>query len=158
MTRFGVMKHLRVLEDAGLITTVRSGREKLHYLNPVPIQQISDRWISKFAAPWTGLMAGLKDRLEEETMATKPSHRFEIYIQAPPEKIWQALVDPAFTSKYYYGTSIDIPDLSEGAAYNYWFPDGRKATDGVLLVVDPPRKLSMTFHALWEPALEAEEP
>jgi uncharacterized protein YndB with AHSA1/START domain/DNA-binding transcriptional ArsR family regulator len=157
MTRFGVMKHLRVLEAAGLITTARVGREKLHYLNPVPIQQIGDRWISKFSAPWVGMMAGLKRRLEEEEMETKPSHRFEIYIQAPPEKIWQALIDPEFTSKYYYGTSIDIRDLREGAAYDYWFPDGRKAAEGMLVVVDPPRRLTMTFHALWEPALVAEE-
>lgn len=157
MTRFGVMKHLRVLEDAGLTTTARVGREKFHYLNPVPIQQLSDRWISKFSAPWTGMMAGLKQRLEEDRVETKPTHRFEIYIQAPAEKIWQGLIDPALTSKYYYGTSIEVPELREGAEYRYWFPDGRKAAEGVLLVVEAPHRLSMTFHALWEPELVAEE-
>jgi len=64
MTRFGVMKHLRVLEDAGLVATRRHGREKLHYLNPAPIQQVSDRWISRFAAPFARTMTDIKDQLE----------------------------------------------------------------------------------------------
>jgi DNA-binding transcriptional ArsR family regulator len=66
MTRFGVMKHLRVLEEAGLITTRRSGREKLHFLNPVPIQLIHDRWVSKYAEPWASALSGLKRELEAE--------------------------------------------------------------------------------------------
>jgi DNA-binding transcriptional ArsR family regulator len=65
MTRFGVMKHLRVLEDAGLVTTRRRGREKLHFLNPVPIRLIYDRWVSKYAEPWAATLTGLKERLEE---------------------------------------------------------------------------------------------
>jgi DNA-binding transcriptional ArsR family regulator len=64
MTRFGVMKHLRVLEEAGLVTTRRRGREKLHFLNPVPIQLIHDRWVSKYAEPWAATLTGLKRRLE----------------------------------------------------------------------------------------------
>jgi DNA-binding transcriptional ArsR family regulator len=66
MTRFGVMKHLRVLERANLITTRRRGREKLHFLNPVPIQLIHDRWVSKYAEPWAATLSGLKQDLEEE--------------------------------------------------------------------------------------------
>ena len=65
MTRFGVMKHLRVLEDAGLVTTRRQGREKLHFLNPVPIRLIYDRWVSKYAEPWAATLTGLKRDLEE---------------------------------------------------------------------------------------------
>jgi DNA-binding transcriptional ArsR family regulator len=66
MTRFGVMKHLRVLERANLITTRRRGREKLHLLNPVPIRLIHDRWVSKYAEPWAATLSGLKQDLEEE--------------------------------------------------------------------------------------------
>ena len=66
MTRFGVMKHLRVLEDAGLVLTRRSGREKLHFLNPVPIRLIHDRWINKYADRRVSALAGLKAKLEEE--------------------------------------------------------------------------------------------
>src|ERR1700754_3244942 len=68
MTRFGVMKHLAVLEEAGLVTTRRRGREKLHFLNPVPIRLIHDRWVSKYAAPWTAALSDLKRELEEEPM------------------------------------------------------------------------------------------
>src|SRR5688572_31971489 len=68
MTRFGVMKHLRVLEDAGLVTTRRHGREKLHFLNPVPIRLVHDRWVSKYAEPWAATLTGLKRQLEEQTM------------------------------------------------------------------------------------------
>ncbi len=66
MTRFGAMKHLRVLEKAGLVTTRKVGRQKLHYLNPVPIQEIHQRWVSKFAAPWLQALGALKTKLEEE--------------------------------------------------------------------------------------------
>ena len=64
MTRFGVMKHLKVLEDAGLVVTRRQGREKLHHLNPVPIRLVHDRWVSKYAEPWVSALGGLKERLE----------------------------------------------------------------------------------------------
>jgi DNA-binding transcriptional ArsR family regulator len=67
MTRFGVMKHLRVLEDANLVVTRRRGRRKLHFLNPVPIRQIHDRWVSKYAEPWTSALTELKRDLEEES-------------------------------------------------------------------------------------------
>jgi DNA-binding transcriptional ArsR family regulator len=67
MTRFGVMKHLRVLEEAGLVTTRRRGREKLHFLNPVPIRLVHDRWVSKYAEPWAAALTGLKRHIEEDT-------------------------------------------------------------------------------------------
>jgi len=66
MTRFGVMKHLKVLEEANLVTTKRRGREKLHFLNTVPIQLVHDRWVSKYAEPWAATLSGLKRRLEDE--------------------------------------------------------------------------------------------
>lgn len=66
MTRFGVMKHLKVLEGAGLVVTRRRGREKLHFLNPVPIRLIHDRWVSKYAEPWAATLSGIKRELEEE--------------------------------------------------------------------------------------------
>jgi DNA-binding transcriptional ArsR family regulator len=66
MSRFGVMKHLRVLEEAGLVTTRRRGREKLHFLNPVPIRLVHDRWVSKYAEPWASALSALKHEIEEE--------------------------------------------------------------------------------------------
>src|SRR6187431_279745 len=83
MTRFGVMKHLRVLEDAGLVTTRRRGREKLHFLNPVPIRLVHDRWVSKYAEPWAAALSDLKHNLEDETMEKV----FEIYIKTTPQRL-----------------------------------------------------------------------
>src|SRR6202022_342482 len=88
MTRFGVMKHLRVLEEAGLVSTRKRGREKLHFLNPVPIRLVHDRGVSKYAEPWAASLSGLKDRLEQ-TMEKV----FEIYIKTTPERLWEALTD-----------------------------------------------------------------
>src|SRR6201985_2662391 len=68
MTRFGVMKHLKVLEDAGLVVTKRRGREKLHFLNPIPIRLVHDRWVSKYAEPWAASLTGLKREMENRTM------------------------------------------------------------------------------------------
>src|ERR1700674_2233547 len=85
MTRFGVMKHLRVLEEARLIVTRRRGREKLHFLNAVPIRLIHDRWVSKYAEPWVATLSELKHAIEEETM----EKIYEIYIKTTPEKLWE---------------------------------------------------------------------
>src|SRR5215212_3962055 len=82
MTRFGVMKHLRVLEEAGLVATRRRGREKLHFLNPVPIRLVHDRWVSKYAAPWAAGLSDLKSTIEEDRKMEKV---FEIYIKTTPE-------------------------------------------------------------------------
>src|SRR6266550_3920926 len=89
MTRFGVMKHLNQLEEAGLVVTKRRGREKLHFLNPVPIRLVHDRWVSKYAEPWTSALSGLKHELEETTT----EKLFEIYIKTTPERLWEAITD-----------------------------------------------------------------
>jgi DNA-binding transcriptional ArsR family regulator len=68
MTRFGVMKHLKVLEEAGLIVTKRRGREKLHFLNAVPIRLVHDRWVSKYSEPWVARLSELKHAIEENGM------------------------------------------------------------------------------------------
>src|SRR5687767_9723502 len=101
MTRFAVMKHLRVLEEAGLVTSRRRGREKLHFLNPVPIRLVHDRWVSKYAEPWASTLSGLKTYLEGETMhdvktvswaeGTAPivdgTAVFEVFIKTTPERL-----------------------------------------------------------------------
>src|ERR1700739_2891462 len=90
MTRFGVMKHLKLLEEAGLVVTRRRGREKLHFLNPIPIRLIHDRWVSKYTEPWVATLTNLKHTLEDKTMEKV----FEIYIKTTPERLWKALTDP----------------------------------------------------------------
>src|ERR1700687_6033087 len=87
MTRFGVMKHLKLLEEAGLIATPGRGREKLHFLNPAPIRLVHDRWVSKYAAPWAAALSDLKQELEDRKM----EKIFEIYVKTTPERLWQAI-------------------------------------------------------------------
>jgi uncharacterized protein YndB with AHSA1/START domain/DNA-binding transcriptional ArsR family regulator len=159
MTRFGVMRHLDVLEAAELISTRKVGREKLHYLNPVPIRLIHDRWISKYAEPVVGSMTVLKRHLEEIAM-TAPAHVYSIHIRTTPEALWHAITDGAQTAHYYYGTAFRPAGgaLRVGTQYTYDYPDGSPAADGEILEVDPPRRLAMTFHALWDPAIAAEAP
>src|ERR1700685_1809131 len=96
MTRFGVMKHLRLLEEAGLVVTRRRGREKLHFLNAVPIRLVHDRWVSKYAEPWAASLSALKHSLEDRTMEKV----FEIYIKTTPERLWQAITDTEMRRKY----------------------------------------------------------
>src|ERR1700740_1790135 len=94
MTRFGVMKHLRVLEDAGLVVTRRSGREKLHFLNAVPVRLIHDRWIDKYTERPVSALTSLKAELEEKTMSETTIKVFEIYIKAPAQTVWEAITTP----------------------------------------------------------------
>src|SRR5260370_29850314 len=96
MSRFGVMKHLKVLEAANLVVTKRRGREKLHFLNPVPIRLVHDRWVSKYAAPWAAGLSGLKKRIEEDVMEKV----FEVYIRTTPERLWEAITDSDIRREY----------------------------------------------------------
>ena len=105
MTRFGVMKHLRLLEAAGLVATRKVGREKLHYLNPVPIRLIHDRWTSKYAEPWVGALADLKTTLEGATL-DRPRHVFQVYIRTTPDALWQAISDPEVTQRYFHRSRV----------------------------------------------------
>jgi uncharacterized protein YndB with AHSA1/START domain len=151
MTRFGVMKHLRLLEEAGLVVTRRRGREKHHFLNPVPIRLIHDRWVSKYAEPWAAGLAGLKHELEQ-TMEKV----FEIYIRTTPERLWEAITDPQIRAKYNFGAGAhsdwQVGSRIELTAENAPGPLG----DGEVLEVDPPRRLVHTMTALWSDDVRAE--
>jgi uncharacterized protein YndB with AHSA1/START domain/DNA-binding transcriptional ArsR family regulator len=151
MTRIAVAKHLRLLERAGLVVSRRRGREKLHYLNTVPIRLIHDRWVSKYTEPWVAGLAGLKRGLEH------PMEKiFEIYIRTTPERLWGAITDPAIRAKYHFGAGVES-DWTPGSRYALTHPsaDGPLA-DGENLVVDPPRRLVQTMHTLWSEEAERE--
>jgi uncharacterized protein YndB with AHSA1/START domain/DNA-binding transcriptional ArsR family regulator len=142
MTRFGVMKHLRLLEKAGLVVTRRRGREKLHFLNAVPIRLIHDRWVSKYAEPWTASLSDLKQRLEK-TMEKV----FEIYIKTTAERLWQAITDTEMRRKYNFG-AIVTSDWTLGSRFE-GVGGGKPIFEGENLEVDPPRRLVQSFRALW---------
>jgi uncharacterized protein YndB with AHSA1/START domain len=152
MTRFGVMKHLRVLEEAGLVVTRRRGREKLHFLNPVPIRLVHDRWVSKYAEPWAATLSGLKRRLEDKTMEKV----FEIYIKTTSERLWEAITDPDLRAKYSFGVGVRS-DWAPGSCYESVHPGaGVTIAEGENLEVDPPRRLVQSFTALWSDDVKAE--
>jgi uncharacterized protein YndB with AHSA1/START domain/DNA-binding transcriptional ArsR family regulator len=143
MARQSVSKHLAVLEEANLVTTVRQGREKLHYLNAAPIAEIADRWISRYHQQVRAL-TDLKLALEAPLM-TQPEFVYTTYIKTTPERLWQALTDPAFTSRY-WGCSYET-DWRSGSTYVLEQNGARIADpDQRVLVSEPPRRLSYTWH------------
>jgi uncharacterized protein YndB with AHSA1/START domain len=153
MTRFGVMKHLRVLEEAGLVVTKRRGREKLHFLNPVPIRLVHDRWVSKYAEPWTAGLAGLKRELEGKRTMEKV---FEIYIKTTPERLWEAITDSDMRRKYNFGVGVET-DWAPGSTYRGVHERAPgPLVEGENLEVDPPRRLVQSFTALWSDDVRAE--
>ena len=151
ITRFAVMKHLRQLEEAGLVVTRRRGREKLHFLNAVPIRLVHDRWVSKYAEPVAAALSELKERLEESMEKV-----YEIYIRTTPERLWEAITDPEQRAKYNFGTRHESD----------WTPGSRievrhQKADGLLgegenLEVDPPRRLVQSMVALWSDEVKSE--
>jgi uncharacterized protein YndB with AHSA1/START domain/DNA-binding transcriptional ArsR family regulator len=153
MTRFGVMKHLKVLEEAGLVVARRRGREKLHFLNPVPIRLVHDRWVSKYAEPWAAGLSALKTDLEKETTMEKV---FEIYIKTTPERLWEAITDPDQRARYTFGVAVET-DWSPGSSYRAVSRNnGAEISAGENLEVDPPRRLVQSFNALWSDDVEAQ--
>jgi DNA-binding transcriptional ArsR family regulator/uncharacterized protein YndB with AHSA1/START domain len=145
MTRQSVSKHLAVLEEAGLVVTVRRGREKLHHLNAAPVNAIADRWISRYHRDRVRVLADLKTALEETPM-DKPSFAYVTYIGTTPERLWQALTEPAFTKRYWDTTFTT--DWTTGSPMT-WDNHGVVLADPEQVVVeaDPFRRLSYTWHS-----------
>jgi uncharacterized protein YndB with AHSA1/START domain len=143
MSRFGVMQHLRVLEAAGIVATKRRGREKLHFLNPVPIRLVYDRWVNKYTEPMAAALSDLKHRLEDQPMEKV----FEIYIKTTPERLWEAITDTEMRRKYNFGAVVNS-DWTAGSRYEA-FGHGELIFEGENLEVDPPRRLVQSFRALW---------
>ncbi|MUU70667.1 metalloregulator ArsR/SmtB family transcription factor [Pseudarthrobacter sp. GA104] len=151
MSRFGVAKHLRILEEAGLVVARRRGREKLHFLNPVPIRLVHDRWVSKYAEPWAAGLSDLKSRLES------PMEKiFEIYIKTTPERLWEAITNSEIRSKYQFGNTIETDWTPGGSFTMNNVKAGAPLGEGENLEVDPPRRLVQTMRALWGEDVKAE--
>ena len=154
MTRFGVMKHLKVLEEAGLVVTRKRGREKLHFLNPVPIRLVHDRWVSKYAEPWAAGLSELKHNLEQEERTMEKV--FEIYIKTTPERLWQAITESDMRQKYNFGVGVQS-DWAPGSTYKSVHDGaGIVIAEGENLEVDPPRRLVQSFNALWADEVKSE--
>jgi uncharacterized protein YndB with AHSA1/START domain/DNA-binding transcriptional ArsR family regulator len=146
MARQSVSKHLAVLEAANLVTIVWRGREKLHYLNAAPINDIAERWITAFDRERVEALADLKRALEESPMPEqKPEFVYQTYIRTTPERLWQALTEPAFTQRY-WGLTFES-DWTSGSTVTLIYKGVRIAhPDQVVLAAEPHRRLSYTWH------------
>ncbi|MGH3313645.1 MAG: ArsR/SmtB family transcription factor [Streptomyces sp.] len=144
MTRQAATQHLGLLEAANLVSTVRRGREKLHYLNPVPLHQIQERWIDKFERPRLRALSAVKQRAEN-VMTTKPSFVYVVYIESTPERVWNALTDADATAAYWGHRNVS--DWQAGSTWEHQRTDGTDTADVVGTVVEsvPPRRLVTTW-------------
>jgi uncharacterized protein YndB with AHSA1/START domain/DNA-binding transcriptional ArsR family regulator len=145
MTRQSATQHLDILETANLIATVRRGREKLHYLNAVPLHEIQERWIYKFERPRLRTLSAIK-RKAQEAMADRPTFVYVIYIESTPDKVWQALTDPDLTGQY-WGHS-NVSDWQVGSRWEHQRLDGSGIADtgGKVLESNPPTRLVTTWE------------
>lgn len=154
ISRFGVMKHLKILEEAHLVIARRRGREKLHFLNAVPIRLVYDRWVSKYAEPWVAGLSGLKTTLESEM--SEMEKVYEIYIRTTPERLWAAITDGETRAKFQFGIQLSC-DWQVGSRLELTNPKTHDILgDGEVLEFDPPRRLVQTMRALWGEDVKAE--
>jgi uncharacterized protein YndB with AHSA1/START domain/DNA-binding transcriptional ArsR family regulator len=146
MARQSATQHLDILEAANLISTVRSGREKLHYLNPVPLWSIQERWIERFERRRLRTLSAIKERAEEDTMDERPSYVYVTYIKSSPERVWEALTDAKLTAEY-WGHS-NVSDWRVGSPWEHMRVDGSGIADVIGTVQEsvPPRRLALTFE------------
>jgi len=162
LTRFGVMKHLRVLEQAGVVVSRKRGRQKFHHLNPVPIRLVFERWIDKYRERRVSALLNLKDHLEG-TMTTPMSTAtttqvYQLYIKATPEQVWAAITEPELVARFFHGARMESAYGEVGSSVRSWSPDHTQLwTENTLLESDPPRRLVHTWRSLYDPEL-AEEP
>jgi uncharacterized protein YndB with AHSA1/START domain len=142
-----VSKHLAILEAANLVTTICSGREKLHYLNAAPINAIGERWITRYDRGRVEALADLKRALEDGGTVDKPTFVYTTYIKTTPERLWQALTEPAFTRRYWFGVTFET-DWQAGSAMT-WHHRAVTTDDPeqVVLEAEPYRRLAFTWHA-----------
>jgi uncharacterized protein YndB with AHSA1/START domain/DNA-binding transcriptional ArsR family regulator len=158
MTRFGVMKHLRVLATANLVTSRKVGRERHHYLNPVPIRRIHDRWLDRYAIRAADLLTDFKTMLEIDPMTSPdtaaaaaqvaPRHVFSTFIRTTPEAIWRALTESDFTTRYWYGSTVHS-EWTVGAPWELRTANGDLGITGEVLESDPPNRLVVSYKQAW---------
>jgi uncharacterized protein YndB with AHSA1/START domain/DNA-binding transcriptional ArsR family regulator len=154
MTRFGVMKHLRILEEAGLVVSRRDGRATRLHLNPVPIRELSRRWIDKYAERASDALLDLKHTLEGTVMPQPDlsTQLYQVFIRATPERIWQAITDPDQSKQYFHGARISV----DSGRMRSLGPNGDVWGDSAVGVFDPPRRLVYGWSSMYDPEMAAE--
>ncbi|MGW2702634.1 ArsR/SmtB family transcription factor [Streptomyces sp. NPDC001340] len=150
MTRQSATQHLDLLQQANLVTVVRRGRERLHYLNPAPIHEIEERWISEFDKPRLQAISAIRNQAEEYAMTdaptSVPTYVYVTYIRASAEQVWQALTDADLTARYW--GHANVSDWQPGSSWEHRRVDGSGKADvvGQVLKAEPPTRLVITFE------------
>lgn len=158
MARQSATQHLDILVQANLVTVVRRGRERLHYLNPVPIHEIQARWISRFDEPRLDALTSIKNQAEEHAMTDAstpiPTYVYVTYIRANAEQVWQALTDADLTARYW--DHANVSDWQPGSTWEHRRTDGSGVVDvaGTVIKTEPPNHLVITFGPPEEPVEE----
>lgn len=156
-SRQGLSQHIAVLEQAGLVITEFHGREKRHYLNPMPIHEVSERWIAKYSRQQLDALTELKQQLEGDEM-TADVFAYETWIRAPRKKVWQALTEAKFTSKYFFATHVQS-SWKVGSLVRYYYEPGKElAAEGRVIACDPHDTLSFTWRFMYDEDLKQEQP
>lgn len=149
MSRFGVMKHLKALEDAHLVTTRKVGRFKYHYLNALPLQEIMDRWVAPFLQPQAKALIDLKTRLEKDTAMSKPDFRMQTYIRCTQDALWDALTQADDMARYHFACNTVRGNAAVGRETKFIFPNGETMLRQVTTALDPKSRIAMTFVPLF---------
>ncbi|MER7283451.1 metalloregulator ArsR/SmtB family transcription factor [Dactylosporangium sp. NPDC000244] len=147
MARQSATQHIDVLVRANLVTVVRRGRERLHYLNPAPIHEIEARWISGFDRPRLDALSAIRRQAEQEyAMTTVPTYVYVTYIHATAEQVWRALTDADLTARYW--GHANVSDWQPGSPWEHRRTDGSGVADvvGKVLEAEPPTRLAITFE------------
>ena len=150
LSRFGVMKHLKVLEDAHLLTTRKAGRFKHHYLNPLPLQEVIDRWIDPFLKPQAQAITRLKAHLESQSMTERPDFQTSTFIACSHDALWDALTQGDLIAQYHFACSTVTGDFaSAGDVVGYHFPHGPLMLSNRVIAIDPKTRIEMAFEPHW---------
>lgn len=149
MTRFGVMKHLKLLEDAHLIVTRKKGRFKYHYLNAAPLQEVMDRWVAPFLQPQAKALIDLKTKLEKDTLMSKPDFMMQTFIRCTQDALWDALTQADDMARYHFACNTVRGNASVGEETAFILPNGDAMLRQITTQLDPKSKIAMTFEPLF---------
>ena len=149
MSRFGVMKHLKVLEGAGLIVTRKDGRFKYHYLNALPLQDVMDRWAAPFLQRQARAVTELKAKLERDTKMGKPDFMMQTFIRCSQDALWAALTEADQMAAYHFACNVVEGNAAVDETTAFIRPDGSAMLNQTTTAMDPKSRIAMTFEPLF---------
>lgn len=149
MSRFGVMKHLNVLAEANLIVTRKDGRFKYHYLNPVPLQDVMDRWTAPFLQRQARAVTELKAKLERDTAMGKPDFMMQTFIRCTQDALWDALTEADQIAAYHFACNVVEGNAVVGQDTAFIQPNGEAMLRQTTTEMDPKSRIAMTFDPLF---------